>query len=52
MTHIPVRESPAVAISPDDRAFFQALGTRIAQLRKEQNITQVQLAETLDISQQ
>lgn len=41
-----------MAISPDDRAFFQALGARIAQLRKEQNITQAQLAETLDISQQ
>lgn len=41
-----------MAISQDDRAFFQALGARIAQLRKEQNITQVQLAETLDISQQ
>jgi transcriptional regulator with XRE-family HTH domain len=30
----------------------RALGTRVAQLRKEQNITQVQLAEALDVSQQ
>lgn len=52
MAHIPVSESTAVAISPDDRTFFQALGARIAQLRKEQNITQAQLAETLDVSQQ
>jgi len=44
MAHFHVRENPAVAISPDDRAFFQVLGARIAQLRKEQNITQVQLA--------
>ena len=41
-----------VAISKEDRAFFIALGTRIAELRKTQNITQVQLAETLGISQQ
>ena len=52
MAHIHVSENTAVAISPDDRVFFQALGARIAQLRKEQNITQAQLAGTLDISQQ
>ena len=43
---------PAVAISQDERAFFQTLGAHIAQLRKDQNITQVQLAELLGISQQ
>ncbi|MFZ5699122.1 MAG: helix-turn-helix domain-containing protein [Pseudomonadota bacterium] len=52
MAHASITESPTVAISQDDRAFFQALGARIAQLRKEQNITQVQLAQTLEISQQ
>lgn len=41
-----------VAISKEDRAFFIALGTRIAELRKTQNITQAQLADTLGISQQ
>ncbi|MFN7610219.1 MAG: helix-turn-helix domain-containing protein [Lysobacteraceae bacterium] len=41
-----------MAISDDDRAFFARLGASIAQLRKEQGITQVQLAETLDVSQQ
>ena len=43
---------PAVAISQDERSFFQTLGARVAQLRKDQNITQVQLAEILGISQQ
>lgn len=40
-----------VAISQDERAFFIALGARIAQLRKDSQITQVQLAETLGLSQ-
>lgn len=44
-------ELPAVAISKNERAFFVALGTRIARLRKESNLTQAQLAETLDIAQ-
>jgi transcriptional regulator with XRE-family HTH domain len=44
-------EQPAVAISQDERTFFIALGERIARLRKESNITQVQLAETLDVAQ-
>jgi len=41
-----------VALSKEERAFFNALGARIATLRKEQGITQVQLAETLGVSQQ
>ncbi len=45
-------ETPVMAISSAERTFFQVLGARIAQLRKEQNITQVQLAATLTISQQ
>ena len=44
-------ERSHVAISQDEREFFIALGTRIAQLRKGSQITQVQLAETLGISQ-
>lgn len=43
---------PTVAIGKDERAFFVQLGARMAALRKEQNITQVQMAETLDVSQQ
>lgn len=36
----------------DEKAFFKALGARIADLRKESDITQVQLAETMGVSQQ
>lgn len=43
---------PAVALSKEEQAFFVQLGNRIAQLRKEQDITQVQLAELLGVSQQ
>ena len=45
-------EIRVVAISQEERAFFVALGARIAQLRKNANITQVQLAEFLGVSQQ
>ena len=34
-------EIRVVAISQEERAFFVALGTRIAQLRKSANITQL-----------
>jgi len=40
-----------MAISQDERAFFVALGSRIAQQRRDSHITQVQLAETLGVSQ-
>lgn len=40
------------AVTPDEKVFYQTLGQRIAGLRKEQNITQVQLAQTLGIAQQ
>ena len=42
----------AMAISQDERAFFVELGSRIAALRKERGITQMQLAEMLGVSQQ
>jgi len=51
MRHVIALECPPVAISQDERVFFVALGARIAQLRKDSHITQVQLAETLGISQ-
>lgn len=41
-----------VAISTDERAFFAALGGRIARLRKQQDITQVQLADLIGVTQQ
>lgn len=36
----------------DEKKFFQTLGERVAALRKEQGLTQIQLAELLGISQQ
>lgn len=45
-------EMTAVAISPEERAFFKQLGARIAELRKAQGVTQVQMAEALSVSQQ
>jgi hypothetical protein len=38
-----------VPIGKDKKAFVQ-LGTRIASLRKEQGITQVQMAEIIEVS--
>jgi transcriptional regulator with XRE-family HTH domain len=45
-------ETATVAISKDERAFFIDMGARIARLRKDEGITQVQLAELLGTSQQ
>ena len=39
-------------MTPDDKRFFKELGGRIAVLRKENRLTQQQLAEMLGISQQ
>lgn len=41
-----------MTISNQEREFFVELGARIAQLRKNRNVTQVQLAEALNVSQQ
>jgi transcriptional regulator with XRE-family HTH domain len=43
---------PTLAVNIKDESFFKDLGSRIAQARKERNITQVQLAATLGIAQQ
>lgn len=40
------------SMTPDEKAFFQALGTRIATARKAQGMTQVQLADELGVAQQ
>jgi len=48
----PLAEIQFMAISQDERAFFAQLGARIAELRKGADITQVQLAEFLGVSQQ
>ena len=51
MHRIIAMEHSNMAISQDEREFFVALGNRIAQHRKESNLTQVQLAATLGVSQ-
>jgi transcriptional regulator with XRE-family HTH domain len=43
---------PTLAVNIKDESFFKDLGMRVAQARKERNITQVQLAATLGIAQQ
>ena len=52
MKHLNYFENTNLAISPDERAFFVQLGLHIADLRKQHGITQIQLAETLNVSQQ
>jgi transcriptional regulator with XRE-family HTH domain len=42
----------AGAMTQDEKKFFRELGARVAELRKEQGITQQQLAELLEVSQQ
>jgi len=39
-------------MTPQDKVFYQQIGQRIAQFRKDQGLTQTQLAEQLGISQQ
>jgi transcriptional regulator with XRE-family HTH domain len=51
MRHVIALGLPHVAIGQDEREFFVQLGARIAQLRKQSSITQVQLAEALGVSQ-
>jgi transcriptional regulator with XRE-family HTH domain len=41
-----------MAISANERAFFERLGNRVAELRRAQDITQVEMAATLGVSQQ
>jgi transcriptional regulator with XRE-family HTH domain len=39
-------------MTQDEKDYFKVLGSHVAQLRKDQGLTQVQLAEALGISQQ
>ena len=41
-----------MTISTEERAFFAGLGERVARLRKDNHITQVELAEAVGVSQQ
>jgi transcriptional regulator with XRE-family HTH domain len=43
---------PLSLMTPDDKAFFVALGQRVAALRKERNLTQQELADKLGVAQQ
>jgi transcriptional regulator with XRE-family HTH domain len=45
----PVIDRP---MTQDEKQFFRQLGGRIAGLRKEQGLTQAQLAQVLDLTQQ
>ena len=39
-------------MTQDEKAFFKAMGVRIAERRKDSSITQVQLAAMMEVSQQ
>ena len=41
----------AQPMTPDERTYFEDLGARIAQARRDADLTQVQLADALGISQ-
>ncbi len=51
MRHVITLGFPHVAIGQDEREFFVQLGARVALLRKQSHITQVQMAQTLGVSQ-
>lgn len=47
------RENGAlINMTPEETAFFQELGSRIATLRKDRGLTQTQLGEMIGVSQQ
>lgn len=43
---------PLTPMTPDETAFFRQLGTRIAERRKAQDLTQAQLGELVGVTQQ
>lgn len=52
MTSLNQVRMAVMALSEDEKAFFVQLGARVAELRKAEGITQVQMAEILGVSQQ
>lgn len=48
----PTHCTPIATMTPDETAFFRQLGTRIAERRKMQDLTQAQLGELVGITQQ
>ena len=51
MAYVITQTVNTMAITAVEREFFVSLGSRIALLRKEAHLTQVQLAQTLDVAQ-
>ena len=45
-------QTATMAISSEERSFFVTLGERIANLRRANSVTQIQLAQALGVSQQ
>jgi len=45
-------EHPCIAIFAKERAFFERLGAHVVELRKQQDITQVEMAKAPGVSQQ
>ncbi len=52
MQHVKFNEIAIMAISENERAFFVRLGAQIAERRKAQGMTQIQVANALGVSQQ
>ncbi len=48
----PTHYTPLAPMTPDETAFFRQLGTRIAERRKAQDLTQAQLGELVGVTQQ
>lgn len=48
----PCFNRPPDPMTQEEKAFFKALGARISAARKDSGITQVQLAQTMGVSQQ
>lgn len=49
---MPLQSQCIAVMTEDEKEYFKVLGSRVAQLRKDHGLTQVQLAEALGISQQ
>ena len=52
MASHPIAPPRAEAVTHEEKRFFKELGSRIAELRKAQNLTQQQLADELGVTQQ
>jgi len=48
----PITRPSIGPMTPDEKEFFKCLGARIASLRRDAGLTQLQLGELLDITQQ